>query len=99
MDYYFTNKKVKKTEYVVNLLQQEDYTYFVIEITVILSKLNKKINDFLNEAEWNTISSEINKIEKLQSIFTKTRKNVTTQYVSCEINSPETEDSYYFFTF
>ena len=68
MDYYFTNKKVKKTEYVVNLLQQEDYTYFVIEITVILSKLNKKINDFLNEAEWNTVSSEINKIEKLQSI-------------------------------
>ena len=99
MDYYFTNKKVKKTEYVVNLLQQEDYTYFVIEITVILSKLNKKINDFLNEAEWNTVSSEINKIEKLQSIFTKTHKNVTTQYVSCEINSPETEDSYYFFTF
>ena len=100
MEFYFMNKKIKNIHYCINKLNADEYKYFVIEIVLILSKLNKNIGDGFDATEWNTLLLDIKKNMKLLNIFNKISIKEIPATISCGIdviNSPDTIDSYYYF--
>jgi len=101
MDFYFTNKKIKKICYSLKFLDQHDYNYFLVELTLIVSiQLNANYSNYSNlknnnftADQWKTIVNNINKNTKLNSIFNKLIFYETTEYISCDIYSPESENN------
>ena len=97
------NKKIKNIHYCINKLNADDYKYFVIEVVLILSKLNKNLGDGFDATEWNTLLLDIKKNIKLLNIFNKITAKEIPGTISCGIdiiNSPDnidTIDSYYYF--
>ena len=96
-DFFFMNKKIKNVYYCINKLNADDYKYFVIEVVLILSKLNKKISDGFESTEWDNLLNYIKKNQKLLNVFKKITTKETDGFISCGIDSPDTEDSYYYF--
>lgn len=99
MDFYFTNQKVKKVGYSLKLLNPAEYRYFLIELTVILSKMKKNINNNFNITEWGVIINEIKTNQTLLLIFDKLVIIDSYDYVSCEVYSETITEEYYYFEY
>lgn len=99
MDFYFTNQKVKKVGYSMRLLSPAEYRYFLIELTVILSKMKKVPKNNFNISEWGLIINEIKSNETLVPIFDKLVIIDSYDYVSCEVYSETITEEYYYFEY
>ena len=99
MDFYFTNQKVKKRCYSLHFLSSEEYRYFLIELTVIFSKIKKTPGQLIKQSEWDYVVSEIKKNEILESIFNNLKVLESSDFISCEIYSEPITDTYYYFEY
>lgn len=99
MDFYFTNQKVKKKGYSLHFLDPEEYRYFLIELTVIFSKINKTPTQLVKQSEWDYVVSEIKKNEILDSIFNKLKVLESSDFISCEVFSDTLTGTYYYFEY
>jgi hypothetical protein len=99
MDFYFTNQKIKKVGYSLKLLSPAEYRYFLIELTVILSKMKKLPKDNFNTSECGLIINEIKSNETLLHIFDKLVIIDSYDNISCEVYSETITDEYYYFEY
>jgi hypothetical protein len=98
MDFYFTNNKIKKICYSIDHLESSnEIRLFIIELAVILSKMNKKIKDLLTPQEMEKIKIEIKKVSGLEEIFNKLKTIVSYDFISCNLKEISNEELLYYY--
>ena len=99
MDFYFTNKKIKKVIVPLKSLNDDDYRYFLIEMVIILIRIKKNLTDIFTESEWEVLLTEIKKIDRLLLLFNNLQKIEVEEFVSCDPFEPESKEIRYSFDY